>query len=106
MAQVLHDDLKLSFVEIAQRSPFKQIQPRTINDNYNLVKAHGGDFYYNGRKGHSGRKQKIDDAQLAEAVDRVESGEMLDGAEVQRVMFPDGALRTVRDNACPSQFLN
>ena len=42
MAQVLHDvDLKLSFVEIAQRSQFKQIQPRTINDNYNLVKAHG-----------------------------------------------------------------
>ncbi|KAJ7190203.1 hypothetical protein GGX14DRAFT_408169 [Mycena pura] len=75
MAQVLHDDLKLSFVEIVQRSPFKQIQPRTINDNYNL---------------------KINGAQLAEAVDRVESGEMLDGAEVQWVMFPNIALRTVQ----------
>ncbi|KAF7290908.1 DDE-3 domain-containing protein [Mycena chlorophos] len=94
IAQVLHDDVGLTFREIAQRTPFKEIQPNTINANYNVVKAHGGDFYYNGKMGNTGRKPKIGDGQLAEAVERVDSGELLDAAEVQRKMFPGVAPRT------------
>ncbi|KAF7293879.1 DDE-3 domain-containing protein [Mycena chlorophos] len=104
IVQVLHDDLGLPFHEIVWRTPFKEIQPRTINKNYKLVKAHGGDFYYNGRKGRTGRKPKISDEKLAEAVERVDMGELLDGADVQRKMFPDVSARTVRDNTLFSSF--
>ncbi|KAJ7187616.1 hypothetical protein GGX14DRAFT_580938 [Mycena pura] len=74
-AVVLHENLHLLFSKICQRSPFKKIEPLTLWRNYNTVKAHGGDCYYDGRLGKSGQKPAFSEDQLKEAEERLESGE-------------------------------
>ncbi|KAJ7197303.1 hypothetical protein GGX14DRAFT_402837 [Mycena pura] len=157
IAATLHDVNRWSFETIAQRSPFKQIQPQTIRNNYshstvlafsmvlafyfflgpesrflgsislmcypenverardlpicnvcNHVQKIMKSIYYisnvqyqkiggNEKKGNSGRKPRISDENLNEAVERVESRELLDGAEVQWAMFPDIPICMVQD---------
>ncbi|KAJ7230676.1 hypothetical protein GGX14DRAFT_384587 [Mycena pura] len=95
---VYHGDMKLPFTQIAQHSPFKNIDPQTLSNNHNLVKSHGGDCYYNGKKGKTGRKRTFMEAQLNEAEERLESGELIDVEDVRRVMFPKIPAHTIRDN--------
>ncbi|KAK6971802.1 hypothetical protein R3P38DRAFT_2758737 [Favolaschia claudopus] len=97
-ALILHDDTGLSYKTICERSPFKNIQPRTLARNCRLVKDHGGNCYYDGRRGNSGRKRVISDEQLQEAEERLVSGELNDGEDVRREMFPDVRPRTVRNS--------
>jgi hypothetical protein len=55
---VLHEECDLSFNEI---SLFKHttLHPRTLERNYHLMKEHGEDCDWDGRKGISGRKKGI-----------------------------------------------
>jgi hypothetical protein len=56
-----HEECDLSFNEICHKPPFKHttLHPRMLERNYNLVKEHGGDYYWDGQKGNSGRKKQI-----------------------------------------------
>nr|GAT45686.1 predicted protein [Mycena chlorophos] len=84
MADVLHDRANWSFEAIAKLTPFKNIKARTIANNYHIVKDHGGDFYYSGRKENSGRKRHIDDVQLAVAMFlHVQHGRLCPSQEAQ-----------------------
>jgi hypothetical protein len=97
----LHDHCKYSFAKITTISPFKHttLNRRMLERNYNEVKAHGGDLYFNNRKGRAGRPKAISDRDLAEAVRRIDAGEFVDGEDVRREMLPDVPGRTVRDTS-------
>jgi hypothetical protein len=71
------------------------MEPRTVEGNYKTVKEHGGDCYYKGMKGKCGRKRAIMMGQLQEVEERLQSGELIDGGDVRRVMFEDVPARTV-----------
>ncbi|KAF7370109.1 DDE-3 domain-containing protein [Mycena sanguinolenta] len=79
-------------------SPFKHtsLNRRTLERNYKEVKAHGGDLYFNNRKGNAGRLKAISDRDLEEAIRRIDAGEFVDGEDVRREMLPDVPGRTIR----------
>lgn len=97
MAVVLHEDCRMSFRRICERPPFKRakIKPRALAKAYKMVKDHGGDCYANNRK-NCGRKKTIPDEEVDEAVRRIDEGELIDGEDVRRAMWPDCPARTVR----------
>jgi hypothetical protein len=101
---VLHENCELTFDEIATRSPFKHttLHPSTLCRNYNQVKEHDEDCYWDGRKGH-GRKRKIPEEDLNEAIRRIDAGELIDGEDVRREMLPDVPGRTVRMQLTPCE---
>ncbi|KAJ7021399.1 hypothetical protein C8F04DRAFT_1195526 [Mycena alexandri] len=49
---------------------------------------------YDGRRGKSGRKPTFSGEQLKEAEESLESGELIDGEDVRREMFPEVPART------------
>ncbi|KAJ7330453.1 hypothetical protein DFH08DRAFT_815358 [Mycena albidolilacea] len=69
----------------------------TLERNYKLVKEHGGDCYWDGRKGNSGRKKRISDEELEEAIQRIDEGELIDGEDIRHEMFPTVPARTVHN---------
>jgi hypothetical protein len=87
--------MHLSFYTICQQSPFKHFEPRTLEHNYNTVKEHGGDCYYDGRRGHCRCKCVLSDKQLKEVEERLQSGELIDVEDVRQEMFPDIPAQTV-----------
>ncbi|KAJ6562024.1 hypothetical protein B0H19DRAFT_1259644 [Mycena capillaripes] len=96
MATVIYrDECHYSFEKIATLWPFEDtsLAGNTLARNYNQVKDNDGDCYYNNQKGHVGRKKHISDEEMAEAVKRVNAGELIDGEDVRCEMFP-----TVRDS--------
>jgi hypothetical protein len=91
----------MTFSDICEQVPdFQSMEPRTVTRNYNLVKENGGNCYYDGRKGKCGRKKAFSEGQLEEAEERLESGELIDGEDVRRVMFPDKPAHTVCLREC------
>jgi hypothetical protein len=85
-------------------SPFKHttLDHKTLSCNYDQVKAHDGDFYFDNRKGVVGavvgRPRAIPEEELQEAVDRLNAGELIDGEDVRREMMPNVPSRTVRNS--------
>ncbi|KAJ6524357.1 hypothetical protein B0H19DRAFT_1276582 [Mycena capillaripes] len=101
MATVIyHDNCGYSFDKITTLWPFENttLHARTLARNYEQVKEHDGDCHLNNKKGHVGRKKSISDEDMTEAVERVNAGELIDGEDVRRVMFPTIPVRTVRDS--------
>lgn len=80
----LRDQFHYSFKKMTEISPFKHtsLHPKTLKWNYEQVKDHNGDLYFNNRKGHAGRPKAISDEDLEEAVRRIDTGELIDGEDV------------------------
>jgi hypothetical protein len=74
---VLHENCHLSFDDIAACSPFKHtsLHPTTLSRNYCQVKEHGGNCYWNGKKGR-GAKKKIPEAALENAIEKLDQEKM------------------------------
>ena len=100
-AIIYHEHCRYSFEKITSLWPLKNTSlcASTVFRNYNQVKENDRDCYFNNRKGHVGRKKRISDAEMAEAVERVNAGELIDGEDVRQEMFPDIPTRTVRDSS-------
>jgi hypothetical protein len=45
-----------------------------LKRNYKQIKDHDGDLYFNNRKGRVGRRKKISDEDLEEAIRRIDTG--------------------------------
>ncbi|KAF7337083.1 DDE-3 domain-containing protein [Mycena venus] len=97
VAVILHEDCEMSFRRICERTPFKRakIKPRALAKAYLMVKDHDGDCYANNRK-NCGWKKIIPDEEVNEAVRRIDEGELIDGEDVRKAMWPDRPARTVR----------
>ncbi|KAJ7855082.1 hypothetical protein B0H13DRAFT_2358100 [Mycena leptocephala] len=87
---VLHEESELSFDDIAKRSPFKHtsLHPTTLSRNYKGVKKHGGNCYWNGRKGRAGRKKKITGEELEAVIEKIDEGELHDEEDADGKCFP------------------
>ncbi|KAJ7210693.1 hypothetical protein GGX14DRAFT_335354, partial [Mycena pura] len=97
MSAVLHEQ-NLSWDDIAAHPRLAGTTARSLARNYRKVEEHGGDFYLNLRKGRCGRKRRISEEGLQEAERALEAGEVVDGEDVRRVLFPDVPSRTVRNS--------
>ncbi|KAF7372494.1 DDE-3 domain-containing protein [Mycena venus] len=97
MAVILHEDCKMSFRRICERTPFKRakIKPRVLSKAYLMFNDHDGDCYANNRK-NCGRKKIIPDEEVNEAVRRIDERELIDGEDVRKAMWPDRPAHTVR----------
>jgi hypothetical protein len=82
-------------------SPFKHtsLHPKTLKRNYEQIKDHDGDLYFNNCKGCVGRQKKISDEDLEEAIRRIDAGELIDREDVRHEMLPDVPSRTVCNTA-------
>ncbi|KAJ7305473.1 hypothetical protein DFH08DRAFT_520545 [Mycena albidolilacea] len=100
MASVMNEMMGLSFKDIARDRRMKGAHPRTIEKNVKKVAEHGGDFYYNGKKGKCGRKRRLPtpDLELIELELQDPESDIVNGEDVRRELFPEIPGRTVRNS--------
>ncbi|KAJ7191692.1 hypothetical protein GGX14DRAFT_406935 [Mycena pura] len=91
---LLRDKFKFSWWQIAKQPRMADIHYTAISRSYKRVKANNDDLYLNCRKGRCGRKRAITTEGIAEVERTLDDGEVVDGADVQRVMYPDVPART------------
>ncbi|KAJ7190349.1 hypothetical protein GGX14DRAFT_408121 [Mycena pura] len=95
---MLRDDFKWSWRDIGKQPRLVKCDHSAIYRCYKTIQASGGDLYFNQRKGKGGRKPAISAEGIEEIEEALEDGRVTDGADVQRIMYPDVPPRTVRDN--------
>ncbi|KAJ7226166.1 hypothetical protein GGX14DRAFT_386838 [Mycena pura] len=86
---MLRDDFKWSWRDIGK-------QPRLVKCDHSAIYRCYKTIQASGRA--RGRKPAISAEGIEEIEEALEDGRVTDGADVQRIMYPDVPPRTVRDN--------
>ncbi|KAJ7201844.1 hypothetical protein GGX14DRAFT_655080 [Mycena pura] len=86
--------------DIAKDRRMKGAHPRTIEKSLKKVAEHGGDFYHNGKKGKCGRKRRLStpDLELIDLELQDSEGDIVNGEDVRRELFPEIPGRTIRNS--------
>lgn len=98
---IYKDRLNMTWNEIQEQPEFvdASLSTRTLRRNYKQLKDHGDNCYWSGRAERpGGRPRRILSGLMSEAINRLESEELVDGSDVQRFVMPDVPARTIRRN--------
>ncbi|CAK5269993.1 unnamed protein product [Mycena citricolor] len=63
--------------------------PHALAKSMKKVAEHNNNFYFNGKKGVCGRKRTLLEEQITEAIDKLDSRELVDGKQVKCILFPN-----------------